>query len=117
MFAEHSVYFYHDETLKKFNRPSHFHSVIMHISISDITAVFEFTHKRWLHHQSELGGDSGTLRLRVGWFRRKKSVKFRHHQSSYHSHVLIVVNIKSNLLFISQVTKHNCTQPAIYALN
>jgi len=78
---------------------ANFRSVIMHICISDITAVFEFTLKWWLHHQSELGGDSATLRLRVVWCRRKKSVKFRHHQTSYHSHVLIVVNTKSNSLF------------------
>ena len=105
------------KTLNKCSRSAQFCSVIMHICISDITTVFEFTHVGWLHHHSELGVDSGILLFWVGWFRRKKHVKFRHHQTSYHYHVLSAVNTKSNTLFISQVTKHNCIQPAIHAPN
>ena len=93
------------KTFNKCSRPAHFCSVLMHVSISEITAVFACTHKRWFCHQCELGGDSGTLRFRVGWFRRKEPVKFRHHQTPYHSQVLIVANIKSKLVIYFTIRK------------
>jgi hypothetical protein len=49
---------------------------------------------RWLRHQCELGGDTRTLRCLVGWLRRKLLLKFPN-QTSYRTHVLIAVYIKS----------------------
>jgi len=63
--------------LNKFSRSTHFCSVIMHISISGCIAVWGIILLQWRHHQCELGGDIGVLR-RVGLFRRKLPVKFRH---------------------------------------
>jgi hypothetical protein len=83
----------------------------MHIWISGFTAVFGITHMRWLHHQSILGGDTYNLRLPVSRFRRKLSVKFRHHQTSYLSHVWSAVNMRSqfHIYFTSRKTELNIT--------
>jgi len=63
MFVKQSVYFYHScgENVKQMQSLANFCSMKMHICILDITAVFEFTHMGWVRHQSELGGNSGTL--------------------------------------------------------
>ena len=74
---------------------------------------------QWLHHQSELGGDTCSLRLLVSWFRSKLSVKFRHHQTSYLSHVLNAVNMKSpfDIYFICRKTQLNITSYTCSELN
>ena len=50
----------------------------MHILISGVNVERgikrPYSHMQWLYHQSDLGGDIGILRFRVGLFRRKLSV-------------------------------------------
>jgi len=82
------------KTLNKRSRSTHFCSVTTHIWISGVTAVFGITHMRWIHQQSELGGNSSQLHYGIGKFHRKLPVKF-HHQTSYLWHVLSAVNKKS----------------------
>jgi hypothetical protein len=52
-------------------RLAHFCSVIMHILFSGVIVGTGFHKVQWLHHQCELGGDSGILRFPVGPFRRR----------------------------------------------
>jgi len=90
----------------------------MHIWISGVTAVFGITQLRWLHHQCELGGDSGTLHFVVSWFRRKLSVNFSY-QTSRHSNVLSAVNMKSqfDIYFTSHKTQPHKTNYTCSKLN
>ena len=83
------------KTSNKYSRSAQFCSLIIHIKISRITAVFGITHMRWLNHQSELSGDTRTLHYRVGWFRIMLRVKFRHHQTSYLSLEVSFENISN----------------------
>jgi len=53
------------------------------------------TYMWWRYHHSKLSDDRGRLHFRVGWFSRKLPVEFRHLQTSYLSHVLRAVNMKS----------------------
>jgi hypothetical protein len=98
--------------LYKFSRSGHLCSVIMHTLISGVSAVYGITQMQWLHHQCELGGNIGILRCLVGRFRRKLHLKFRIHQTSYLSHVLNAVNIKSqfDVYFTSRETQLNKTK-------
>jgi len=56
--------------LNKYSPSIHFYSLIMHIWISGVSADMGILPLQWLHHQSQLGGDIGILRLRVRWFGR-----------------------------------------------
>ena len=80
--------------LNKCSYSAHFCTVIMYIRISGCSAEFRIPQVQWLHHQSELDGDNGSLPIRVGLFRRMLPVKF-YHKTSYLSHVLIAANFKS----------------------
>ena len=104
--------------LDKRSRSAHFFSVKMHIWISGVTAVSEFTHLWRLHHQFEVGGNSSPLHYWVSWFRRNLPVNFRR-QTSYLSHVLSAVNIKSQLgiYFTSRKTQLNKTSCTYSKLN
>jgi len=88
---------------KKRVRTTHFWSVIMHIWISGFSDEIRIILVQWLHYQCQLGADNGILRYIVSLFRWKFLVKF-HHQTSYLSHVLSAVNMKSqfDIYFINR---------------
>jgi hypothetical protein len=64
---------------------------------------------RWLHHQSELDGNSTTLRYWVRCFPKKLPVNFCH-QTSHLSHVLAAVRIKSQFdIYFKHIKQLNKT--------
>ena len=96
---------------------AHFGSAIRYIWISGVIAYFGFLSMQWTYHQSELGRDSCSLRWLVAWIRRKLLVKFRRHQTSYLSHVLSAVNMKSLLIYFRKwyktqfnITGYTCSK-------
>jgi hypothetical protein len=67
---------------------------------------------RWCYHHSKLSDERGKLQFRVGWFRRKLPVEFRLHHTSYLSHILLAVNMKSqfDVYLTSRKTQLNITR-------
>ena len=104
--------------LYKCSPSGHVASVIIHIWIPGVSAVWGFLPMRWLHHQSELGADRCRLCCLVGWFYRNVPVKVRH-QTSHLSHVLSAVNMKSqfDIYFTNRKTQLNITSYTWSKLN
>jgi hypothetical protein len=103
--------------LNKCSRSADFSSLIMNIWISGVTGVCGYYYLHWLNRRSELGVNNGILCWWVGWFRKKLPVKFRHHQTSYLSHILSVVNIKSQFDIYFRSRKTPLKKLAKHALN